>query len=937
MIHLLPRIVLNLVPYGSASIAEFSGAGSWQSFVRPVLDSVELLLVVLALGVIIALARRNRRIDVALAACATARAHLEALDRLALPAVSDPQAMERALNRRGAVDKARSDASVRAVAKAGPARPEWKDAYSIGLQLVAAGQVDESLALLRDASPQRLLPRWLFGAVPHAVVEYLWSNPDRISRGCENLECAVLWAKISREAATIGKTKVADEASANARRLFRESLRWLPEEDDIPVHLKNAEFLRERQEFQEAIKELDKAESKARKLVPAGAVSALGPSGVQAPLSPAPAFVAAYDLLAEVVGSRASLRLQILRVPDVSPAAVATPMIPVSIDSEASKSIERDLSELERIKSLVSDKPLATVRRAALLVRYERFKGDESRANAAAAEGADLGTFSANRIDGSGAEPPRLSLSCQSSLAAELRWAREDQLLLASLRMIVVRARRDAIPASVDGFSGRRAFEDFIEAVTFAWLHYDQRRILELPTLQAALASVSSELDDRARDFRSGDLWDLHGWLDYVRARSQIRPLAPVVPTSPPTPTVVAPIPVAPPLGGFQSGQVSNARLASASLFCRVANSPVGFSHYPGRIEVLADHNVVSEDWAREGTTEIDLSVTDGEGHPLRKVGVFGFPTADLKFPVSLTDIVELSGGLQGKACRIATVDLGGLSKVPKVIRFSVRSRYGAREFGTADFPSSAFSIAPPTTREVSIDDARPCVFALTILWAYLLRISGKSSMDRGPVMALRDMLHGELGDEGLRALGVSLREGAPPAVLDVEFVQSIVSFLERLNPSEERLREMAMAAWQQISRRPDLRAALEHLMRRVPVSVLSDAAMQSVGLPRPAVSGARPTAVEPGSQWNRGYLDQGISVAPVASAVPVGIASGGVEDSFFAEIGVSNPLQNRAQIVEGLLALSQCLSSGGLDPARASRIRALIALLEESLRRFPA
>lgn len=932
MTQTMPLFVLTMLPSVSASTADGTSDLLDLSRMRPLIDVAALALLLLAGVVIVALVRRSRRVDSALAACATARTELESFERAALPAPTDPQGNERELNRRGEVGKARTDAAIRAVPKAGPSRPEWQEAYSLGMQLAAAGRVEASRELLRAAVPHRLLPGFVYRAIPQAAIELLWRKAGRISRGCESLESAAVWARIARESAAAGKFQLRDEASDEASRLFRESLRWLPEEDDIPVHLRWAELLREQQKFAEAISELDKAEPKARKRLPSVLAPVGAASGYPSPTPPSapvpPASTVANDLLAELVTSRALLRMQQLGVPVLSPDPAAA-RLPGPVDAEAAKGIERDLAELKRLESSVSDRRLASVRHAALVVRYEHFRGDTSRANAAAADIANVRAPNSGAIDGPASQQPRLSPASQTSLAAELRWDRQDQLLLASLRLIALRRLRDEVPAIADGFAGRRALEDFVEAVTFTWLHYDQRRALELPMVSASLVALSGELDQKVRAFRSGDLWELHGWLDYVRARSQIRQPAPA-----PQPPVVLPVPPLGPIVGSAPSPEAAPRAAMASLICRVSNPGFGFGQQGGRIEVLADHGVVSEDWTQASNEGVDLVVTDGSGRPLRKVGLFGFPTAHLKYPVSLSDPVELSGGLFGKVSRIATVDLSGLSDIPPVIRFSVRSRYGARVYGTADFPSSAFSIAPPPTRRVSVDDARQVVFILSSLWACLLRLSGRSAADNIAVMALRDILHGELGDEGVRELGVSVREGSQPAVLDVDFVQSLVSYLERQNPREDGLRDMAMAAWQQVARRPDLRAALEQLLRRVPSTVLSDAAMHAIGLPRPSAPGARSSVVEPAPFRHVHTTYPAEPAQPkfhaFASAAP--FAVGALPERFFAEVGVFNPLQQRADFDRGLQALNERRLQGGLDPIRAERIRALIAELEAHL-----
>jgi hypothetical protein len=358
-----------------------------------------------------------------------------------------------------------------------------------------------------------------------------------------------------------------------------------------------------------------------------------------------------------------------------------------------------------------------------------------------------------------------------------------------------------------------------------------------------------------------------------------------------------------------------------ASLLCRPVADVAGYGRSAGQIDVLADVNIVAKDWSRDQVGGIDLFVVAGDGSRLRKVGAFGYPSAEVRFAVSVGDHIELTGDIRGQAARIATIDLGGLSlPVPEVLRFEVRTRQGARILGAGQFPSSLFRIAPPTTTKVKIEVVRDAAFSLNELVAYLLKLSGKSFADTSGATTLRQRMHDELGD----AVG-EIRNpmgSGPPEVLSVDLIQRIVGHLQDVSESE--LQSAARRDWDGFRSAPELRMALEQVFRSMPSSVLSDLAMSTIGLPRPGTAEARPA---------------GLSAA-VAPAMPVTafppraapVAGGDLRERFFRDVGSWELFESRASLERGLLAARALLSMGGMEPARRSRLESLCREIEDLL-----
>ncbi len=896
----------------SAAHAQSPGVPSLE-VVRGAIEVIVVLALVAAFAVIILLARRSRRIDASLAACVKGRAKVEGLDRQTVPLDAGAQAIEAELARRGDIAKARAYAGRRAVPHAAPARPEWAEAYSIGLQLAAAGAVGVGPAreLMASVARATVLPQRALRLVPASVINRLWPRADRVARGCESLEAAEVWARIAREAPPT-EAKLLEEAATNASALFSEALRWLPDEDDVPVHVRKAEFFRARGQLEPAIAELDLAEAKIRKRLPAATPPAFGAYGSQArPGTVKGVENSLPDDLAEVIRCRIVVRLQRMGVPELVLGPTPLAVFGGSDAGTVSK-IESDIRQLEPIKDRVSDQDLFAVRRAALIARLERWRGDTRRAVAAAGEVADVRKYLTQALGFPSSRLDALHLPEQSRVAldAECRWDRRDQLQLATLRLMVLETMCDEFPmtgASWD-LARRRALEDFAAAVAFTWLLYDQRRIVEMPAVHGRLLHLSSELEQRVGIAGSPLAPELVRWMDYVRSRSQVVPQTPVV---------------LPPTGKENDRplQVNFAESTVASLLCRPVADVSGFGRSGGRIDVLADANIVAHDWSRNHLGGIDLVVVAGDGSQLRKVGVFGYPSAEVRFAVSVDDHIELAGDVRGLAARIASVDLGGISlPVPETLRFEVRTRQGARILGAGQFPSSLFRIAPPTNVKVKLEALRDAAFSLNELVAYLLKLSGKSYADTSGATTLRQRIHDELGD-AVGHIRNPLGSG-PPEVLSVDLIQRIVGHLGDVSESE--LQSAARRDWDGFRSTPELRTALEQVFRAMPSSVLSDFALSTIGLPRPGTAQSRPAELvgAPGPS-----MSVNAWVARATSA-----AGGDLRERFFRDVGSWELFESRSSLDRGLLAARTRLSMGGIEPARRSRLESLCREIEDLL-----
>ena len=884
----------------SAAHAQPSGASTFE-VVRGTLEGVAFILLFAAFAVIVLLARRSRRIDDSLAACVKGRAEVEAIDRQAVPSDGGAQAIEAELTRRGEIAKARAYAGRRAVPHAPPARPEWAEAYFIGLQLAAAGAVRPARDLMVSVAHAGILPRRVLRLVPTSVINHLWPRADRVVRGCECLEAAVVWARIARQTPP-AEAKLLEEATTNAGALFSEALRWLPDEDDVRVHIRKAEFLRERGQLDAAIAELDQAEAKIRKRLPGVPPPTFGAYASQARTSAVRPDGSLHDDLADVIRSRASVRMQQLGVPELSNGPASASASAASGSDQARK-IESDLLQLDALKDRVSDRILMSVRRAALVVRLERWKGDMMRARAAASEVADvrqhLGEgFAASQ---STLEPLRLSLGRRAALDVEIRWDRVDQLQFAMLRSLVLEEMRDKVRegGAPSDFLGRRKLEDFAAALAFVWLHYEPERIIQMPSVRDKLAQLSNELVQVVRDAGASFAPELGRWMEYVRGRSQIRDSGVNPPPPPPLP---------PPPG-----------LLVGSLLWRTSADGAGYGSLSMQIDVLADHNLASREWSQDAHGGLELVVLSSDGSRLRKIGVFGYPSAEVRFPVSVADPLEVAGTLNGKVARIAIVDLGGLSQpVPEVLRFEVRTRQDGRALAFGEFPSKQFRIAPPTARQVSIEVLRDWKFSMNELVAYLLKLSDKAYGDTSGATILRQKLHDELGDA---VTNFQSRTGlGPPELLSVEQIQGLIASLEGVRRDE--LQSSARRDWEGFRSVPDLRIALEQVFRSMPSSVLSDLAMSTIGLSRPGTA-EPPMAPSRDTPWRSAEIE----VRPMTI---LSIVRGDLPHRYLRDVGGREDLGTPASRTRALVFARRLLSMGGLEPARRSRIEALCLEIED-------